>query len=613
MPDAAVRPALPAWAESIRQKYLAGEASTFVLHRNVFDTYLIDGELLDLTSYLLKALFVERKGTICEVSLDKGVRVLANSQPPTGMERGLPEYDAADLATLVRGLNQLDTHMRRGISTAMVVPYADLLLPAGDPSFSGHVDRQAYLIFHRWSIDRALSAGDNIILLVAESLGALNGGLLANPGVAAVEIPMPDLEARRAVIALRAPTLTAAQRQRFAERTAGLRSVQLAGILSNAGGHGPSEDERFKTIRHLLADSPDADARARSLAAVTAGKTLAEITYLIEPDAAAPVVDADAHVIRVIDARKREIIEKECAGLIEFVTASHGLEAVGGHEPIKAELLAIAQQLKSGDRKLAPMGLLAVGPMGAGKTFVIKAFLKEAGLTGVALKNFRSKWVGATESNLERVLATVKAMGPIAVIIDEGDRSFGSGGEDTDGGTSSRIIARLKEFMADTENRGQVLFVMMTNRPDKLDTDIKRPGRLDRKIPFFYAQTAAERVDVLRAILGRYGIATDLTDDAAGSAGEKMEGYSNADIEAVALLAAEYGRASGVAVGGEAIARALGDFMPPQERDMIRFMELLAVSEASRRSLLPAKYQGMTIESIQEALADARRRALTRH
>ena len=53
--------------------------------------------------------------------------------------------------------------------------------------------------------------------------------------------------------------------------------------------------------------------------------------------------------------------------------------------------------------------------------------------------------------------------------------------------------------MADTENRGQVLFVMMTNRPDKLDSDIKRPGRLDRKIPFFYCETAAERVQVLVA------------------------------------------------------------------------------------------------------------------
>ena len=46
--------------------------------------------------------------------------------------------------------------------------------------------------------------------------------------------------------------------------------------------------------------------------------------------------------------------------------------------------------------------------------------------------------------------------------------------------------------MSDTSNRGRVLFVLMTNRPDKLDIDIKRAGRLDRKIPFLYPQTVEE-------------------------------------------------------------------------------------------------------------------------
>ena len=201
-------------------------------------------------------------------------------------------------------------------------------------------------------------------------------------------------------------------------------------------------------------------------------------------------------MLAIVRKRKREIIERECGGLIEFIEPRQGLDSVGGCDYIKTELLEIAKVFQEGDRTLSPMGLLAVGPMGAGKTYVIKAFVKEAGLVAVALKNFRSKWQGSTESNLERVLSTVKAMGPIAVIIDEGDRSFGSGGgQDTDGGTSSRVMARLKEFMSDTDNRGSVLFILMTNRPDRIEVDLKRPGRLDRKIPFFYAQTPAEQAD----------------------------------------------------------------------------------------------------------------------
>ena len=78
------------------------------------------------------------------------------------------------------------------------------------------------------------------------------------------------------------------------------------------------------------------------------------------------------------------------------------------------------------------------------------------------------------------------------MIIDEGDRAFGNTDGEGDGGTSSRVIARIKEFMSDTSNRGRILFLVMTNRPDKLDVDLKRAGRLDRKIPFLYSQTPEE-------------------------------------------------------------------------------------------------------------------------
>jgi hypothetical protein len=52
--------------------------------------------------------------------------------------------------------------------------------------------------------------------------------------------------------------------------------------------------------------------------------------------------------------------------------------------------------------------------------------------------------------------------------------------------------------------------------------------------------------------------------------------------------------------------------MPPQERDMIEFMELLAVSETSRRSLLPARFQTLSLADIQTRLRSARQRALGR-
>jgi ATP-dependent 26S proteasome regulatory subunit len=604
------RPDLPKWAETLRQKYLAAEASTFVLYRNVFDNFLVGDKLHNLQSFLVEELFRDTKKNVVEVSLERGIRYLSGKT--SAAQAALAELNSEELDLLPK-LHRLEAQMRSEQSTAVIVPYADALLPAGDPSFMAQSDRQTYLAFHRWSLDASLTQGDNITILITESLGAINPSLLSNPKVAAIEIPMPDLAQRKRVMAFFAPKLTEQQVTLFSERTGGLRTVQLASILASSQGHGLSEPERRTLILHLLQGSPDAESRATTLAAITAGMTPAEIGKLIEPGKVLPASDPNAEVLKVIHARKREMIEKECAGLIEFIEPKHGLASVGGHDNIKSELLAIAKNLKEGNTTLTPMGLLAVGPMGSGKTFVIKAFLKEAGLSGVALKNFRSKWVGSTEANLERVLATVKAMGPIAVIIDEGDRSFGNGGgEGGDDGTSSRVIARLKEFMAETENRGQVLFVMMTNRPDKLDTDIKRPGRLDRKIPFFYCESAPERVQVLLAVWSRYGEACVASTEEMLTLCEALSGYSNADLEALALLAVESARYQASPLNAAVLEQAAQDFMPPQERDMIEFMELLAVSETSRRSMLPKRFRDMATADIQSNLLAARKRALAR-
>ena len=77
------------------------------------------------------------------------------------------------------------------------------------------------------------------------------------------------------------------------------------------------------------------------------------------------------------------------------------------------------------------MGLLFVGPMGTGKTFVAEGLRQRVGSDGDQVQNFRSKWVGATEGNLERILQVVQAIGQVMVIIDEADRAFGNQGETT--------------------------------------------------------------------------------------------------------------------------------------------------------------------------------------
>ncbi|HCZ13656.1 MAG TPA: AAA family ATPase [Accumulibacter sp.] len=596
------RPPLPGWAETLRQKYLAGEASVFVIYRNVFDRYQVGDRYYTLLPLLGGVLLKDNKQQIFELSIDRGVRVVQGSSPQ-GKTELYRHLEGKGLAGIFESLERQMLEQR---SSALLIPYAGTIFPAAEPHFLSLDERGAFTALHRWSLDEDFSDRDNVVILVSESLADISPALLTHPRIVAIELPMPDRDTRRAAIGHYAPAMPTAEADLLADHTAGLRLIQLASIVASEAPQGLSERQRRSLIAGLLQGSPNAEQRAHRLAAITAGMTPGEIQQLVDPTRALPEEDPAGEMLAVVRQRKRELIEKECAGLIEFIEPRHGLDSVGGNDHIKSELIEIARLIRSDDRARAPMGLLAVGPMGAGKTFVIKAFLKEAGLSGVALKNFRSKWVGSTEANLERVLATVKAMGPIALVIDEGDRSFGSGG-DADGGTGSRVIARLKEFMSDPDNRGQVLFILMTNRPDKLDTDIKRPGRLDRKIPFFYADTAAERAAVVGAIFRRYQVSVELADEALRDACEALAGYSNADLEALALLAAEFAERERGPLTSAVLARAIDDFMPPQEIAMVRYMEMLAVSETSRRSLLPQRFRSLSAQEVQTRLAEFRR------
>ena len=426
---------------------------------------------------------------------------------------------------------------------------------------------------------------------------------------------MPDLETRRAAARLADPRLGDKDVDRYAEITAGLKAVQIASILRPPPASEDEAAEREAFIAGILGSGADVAARAHKLATLTTGLEREEIKKLLAPGAPDPQA-ADAserarrEADRLIARRKRDILERECFGLVEFVEPDHGFEVVGGMDEVKKDLLLLAENIRNGRTSRVPMGILFTGPMGTGKTFVAEAFARECGLTTIKLKNFRSKWVGATEGNLEKILAVIKAIGQVVLIIDEGDRAFGNTDGEGDGGTSSRVIARIKEFMSDTSNRGRILFLVMTNRPDKLDVDLKRAGRLDRKIPFLYSQTAEEVENVARAVVRKNRIRTDVDFSAVrADFSQKLVGYSNADVEAVLLMANDDAARE---AGGEApvtaahFIQAAADYFPSRDQELLEYMELLAVFESSSRRLLPAKYSAMTPEELDVRLRTLR-------
>jgi SpoVK/Ycf46/Vps4 family AAA+-type ATPase len=599
--------AFPAWSEELRRRYLRGESSMFLLHGNVYDAVLHDGKPLSLSDFLAGALLRDSKQTIVLYNVATGVRFAKRAHdvafPDELLAPGAKDKTLAALESLLTG----------GTRTAVVLEYADALVPAGDPAFQADADRAAAVMLHRWSFLPAIERGDNVVIVITESLTDVSPKLVSNPKVAVVEVPMPDLEARRAAAKLADSRLEPKDVDRYAEITAGLKAIQIAAILAPPP---PAEEElaaREAFIAGVLGGGADTAARAHKLAALTASLSRDEVLALLAPGAPAPPDDAAGMAERarreserLIARQKREILERECFGLVEFLEPQHGFEVVGGMEEVKRDLLLVAESIREGRTARVPMGMLFTGPMGTGKTFVAEAFAKECGLTTIKLKNFRSKWVGATEGNLEKILGVIQAIGQVVVIIDEGDRAFGSTDSEGDGGTSSRVIARIKEFMSDTTNRGRILFLVMTNRPDKLDVDLKRAGRLDRKIPFLYSQTPEEVEAVARALVRKNKVRTEVDFVTIREGfGRKLVGYSNADVEAVILLANDdAARAAGAdapVLAGNFLSAA-ADYFPSRDVELLEYMELLAVFEASSRRLLPAKYAGMSPEELDQRL-----------
>jgi transitional endoplasmic reticulum ATPase len=555
---------LPQWTEELKRRYLRGEASQFVLHGNVNDLVLSGGKFVRLSDFLSDVLLTPTKDVVVQYNLATGIRFTKKRAEIAELEDLVLERSAERiLPALEKMLHAVD-------KVGIIIDYAEMVAPAGDPNFFSSADRQSVITLHRWSFSPALERADSVILLVTEHLSELSPKLVSNPTTAIIDIPMPDENDRRAAIRAVAPDLDAEWTDRLAEITAGLKIVQIKAILAP----GAADELAIGT-----GEASGATERER--------------------------------VLRLIWKRKREIIERECFGLIEFVEPSHDFSVVGGIEEVKRELLAVATNIREGRKNRCPMGLLFTGPMGTGKTFVAEAFVKETGLTAIKFKNFRSKWVGATEGNLEKILSVVQAIGQVIVIVDEGDRAFGNQEGDGDGGTSSRVMARLKEFMSDTRNRGRVLFILMTNRPDKLDIDIKRAGRLDRKIPFLYPQEPPEVEAVLLAQIKKHRLTSNVEfprDRDAISA--KLVGYSNADLEAVVLLANDYAREE--TVTGVHFADAMRDYLPSRDVEMLEYMELVAVFEASNRRMLPKKYAELGVQDLQEKLSYLRAKVGTR-
>jgi AAA+ superfamily predicted ATPase len=549
---------LPPWARELSEKYYSGVSSMFVLHGNVLDTVEsrtpIGVEFLLLQRFLKESLFGRRDLVLF---YDRGGGLsFGTPAMKTDFERALAGYDSFHGTNFSNGLprnpdgvlNILDNYLRLRIGDnkkmAVVVDFAETIAPAGDSSGMPAEDRNALVILKRWAQSPVFQQADVTFCLIAENLIELNLGLVQNPGVAAIDVPLPDEQERldflRVLLVSRPlPAGSDVSSEALANLTAGLKRVQLQGMVLDA-----VENNRPLTMKFLL-------------------------------------------------GRKKELIEAESGGMLEFVQSRFDLSMVAGHEPAKKKLYDAARAVRAGKTEVVPMGYVICGPVGTGKTFLTTCFAGEIGIPAVTLKNFRSMWQGVTEGNLERILNLLKAMSPIAVIVDEADAQLGNRSASGDSGVSNRVFAQIAQFMGNTEHRGKVIWFLLTCRPDLLPVDLKRQGRAEEHLALFYPQTDGERLAMLRAMQKKSGLQI-ASPEAEQFFLKNSAGLSGADVEAILVRARmKSALENDAALDEDDLKTALEDFIPSSYPTEIELQTLCAVLECTSKSLLPEPYRSM--------------------
>jgi transitional endoplasmic reticulum ATPase len=129
-----------------------------------------------------------------------------------------------------------------------------------------------------------------------------------------------------------------------------------------------------------------------------------------------------------------------------------------------------------------PKGVLMHGPPGCGKTLLAKAVANETHAHFISINGpeIVGKFAGEAEEKLRRIFKNAQKNAPAIIFVDEID-AIASKRDDLYG-IEGRIVAQLLTLMDGLKDRGQVIVIAATNRPDAIDSALRRPGRFDREI-----------------------------------------------------------------------------------------------------------------------------------
>lgn len=543
---------LPAWATKLVALYESHAANQFLLYGNVNDRFVLgSGDKRQLGSLyeFLTRVMLPRFDVVLSYDLGNGVRIEKGGEtvtkwPAFKESPELPRAPRAATEWLTRFFRYSANLARLGQESHQIGFYmkaAHLVAPALPGALNYDLNALA-LLMRDWAADDQLARHSLVTFLVADNLHDLHPLLVNNPRAAAIEVPIPGAAELRDALEL------------------------LAREHASALGE--------------FASAPDA------LAQQLTGSTLTSIENLLRTRSHANQALRSSDLV----AMRKELVEKDAGGLIEFIESKRTLDDFHAQETLKTWLRQDIRLWQLNDLQALPMGYLLCGPVGTGKTYLVECLAGEAGVPVVKLKNFRDKWVGSTEGNLEKIFRLLKGLGRCFVFIDEADQALGKReGGTSDSGLSGRIYGMFAEEMSNPANRGKIIWILASSRPDLIEVDLKRPGRVDVKIPIFPTTSAGEGFTLIRALAKRRGLELKEEDFAAVETLIPMHLTPGA-AESIAVKLYRAVRTGGLATA-DALRDTLDGYQNPVPTDVMQFQIALAAREASDGDFVPEAFR----------------------
>jgi len=549
---AAAPEALPTWARTLVDLYESDAASQFIVYGNISDRMVLPGppypRLGGLSDFLLDVLLC-RFDVVLSYDLGNGIRVEKGAEifskwpyfQESQKDWKAPRPAVETLTHYFRYCANLTRLNQPAVQLGCIIKNADLLVPALQGGLDYDLNALASLL-RDWSNDTLLANHALASFLLTENLNDLHPLIVNNPRVALVKIDLPSsnqlLDGFR-VILPSYPTALAA----FASDLPSV-AEQLAGATLGA------VESMVKTKEH----------RKERL------------------------VSAD------LSQLKKTLVEKDTNGLIEFIETPRTLDDLYGLDNIKRWLRQDIDLWKKNDLAALPKGYLLCGPVGTGKTFLVECLAGEASVPIVRMKNFRDKWVGSSEGNLEKIFRLIHALGRCYVFIDEADQALGRRDSSSgDSGVGGRIYSMLAEEMGSSGSRGHVIWVLASSRPDLIEVDLKRPGRVDVKIPLFPTTSPREGFDLLCMLSKKRGLA--IPESIFPSLESRIPALlTPGAAEALAMNIYRQVRTSSSSIE-EVLSRSLLEYQNPVASDVMDFQIQLAASEATDLEFVPPLFR----------------------